>query len=82
VTPYRRRRRTTVDGEPRKRVPKGVATKLTRGKYSGAHSGHGGALGDDGDELEWPGHMGAVVAVLRPKLEKEKMVAVIQAKLS
>jgi hypothetical protein len=37
--------------------------KLTRGKYSRAHSGHGGALGDDGDELEWPGHVRAVVAV-------------------
>jgi hypothetical protein len=47
-----------VDGEPRKRVPNRVAAKLTRGKCLGAHSGHGGALGDDGDELELPGHVG------------------------
>jgi hypothetical protein len=39
-------------------------TKLTREKRLGAHSDHDGALGDEGDELEWPGHVRAVVAVL------------------
>jgi hypothetical protein len=48
-------------------------TKLTRGKCSGAHSDHDDALGDDGDELEWLGHVRAVVAVLRPDAGKERV---------
>ena len=31
-----------------------------------AHHGHAGGLGEGGDGLEWPGHVEAMVAELRP----------------
>jgi hypothetical protein len=78
VTPHRQRWRTTVDGEPRKYFLDGVVTKLTRGKRSRAHNSRDGALGDDGDELEWPGHVRAVVAVLRQDAGKTTAIRALR----
>jgi hypothetical protein len=54
-------------------------TKLTRGKCSGAHSGHGGALGDDGEGPEWSGHVRAVMAGLRPDARETAAIRALRA---
>jgi hypothetical protein len=48
-----------------------VEIKLRVRGASVAHRGCRGALGDDGDRPEWPGHVRAAVAVLRPELGTE-----------
>jgi len=44
-----------------------------------AHHGHVGGLGEGGDGLEWPSHVEAMVAELRPGSGKKQLHRVTPA---
>jgi hypothetical protein len=50
-----------------------------REKGLGAHRDHVGALGDDGEGLEWSGHVRAVMARLRPDARKTAAIRALRA---
>jgi hypothetical protein len=78
MTYHRRRRQTTVDGEPRKHVTSALATKSKLEKGLRAHSDHVGQLGKDGDPLEWPVHGEATTAALCSAARKTTAVRALR----